>query len=65
MNMNLPQKDATVNSNSKFKQLTSNERTAILQALLQQSKNSVLKQVMITNAAKEFQVTPLTISRVW
>ena len=50
---------------SKYKQLTKEQRQGILEKLLQQMKENKLKHGAINEVATAFQVSRLTVSRIW
>ena len=49
----------------KYKQLTVEERNGILQNLLQLRKGQKLKHGAINEVAADFDVTRLTVSKIW
>ncbi|TBU10221.1 hypothetical protein CWI38_1931p0010, partial [Hamiltosporidium tvaerminnensis] len=50
---------------SKYKQLTKEQRQGILEKLLQQMKENKLKCGAINEVSSAFQVSRLTVSRIW
>ncbi|TBU00351.1 hypothetical protein CWI36_1667p0010, partial [Hamiltosporidium magnivora] len=50
---------------SKYKQLTKEQRQGILEKLLQQMKENKLKHGAINEVSSAFQVSRLTVSRIW
>lgn len=50
---------------SKYKQLTTEQRHGILEKLLQHMKENKLKHGAINDVATAFQVSRLTVSRIW
>ena len=57
--------DAENNQRSKRKQLTAEERHAILQMLLERSEDGVLKNGSIIAVAGQFKISRLTVSNLW
>ncbi|TBU10867.1 hypothetical protein CWI38_1503p0010, partial [Hamiltosporidium tvaerminnensis] len=50
---------------SKYKQLTKEQRQGILKKLLQQMKENKLKYGAINEISSAFQVSRLTVNRIW
>jgi hypothetical protein len=53
------------NKQCKRKQLTKEQREAILQALLQSLENRILRRGAINDVAPTFNITSLTVSNLW
>lgn len=63
--MKINENTETNNCTFRTKNLTSDERNRIVQALLQQCKNKKLYRGVINSVAKEFKLNRKLVSRIW